>query len=118
MDKENFRFYIKVRTALNIQARIIYEELHSVFGDQAPGLRTVERWSQLFRQGREDIEDEARSGRPITETTFEKKKKRKKKNRENNNKITYIQHKIISHNNQATCYKTEFSRKFIIMILV
>jgi hypothetical protein len=42
MDKETFRFYIKVRTAFNIQARIIYEELHFVFGDQAPGLRTVE----------------------------------------------------------------------------
>ena len=71
MSAENFRFYIKVRTALNIQARIIHDELNSVYGDQAPSLRTVERWSKLFRDGREEIEDEARSGRPITETTFE-----------------------------------------------
>jgi len=69
MNKENFRFYIKVRTALNIPARIIYDELCSVFGDQAPALRTVEWWFKLFREGREDVEDEERPGRPITETT-------------------------------------------------
>ena len=71
MNKKNFRFYIKVRTALNIPARIIYDELCSVFGDQAPALRTVEWWSKLFREGREDVEDEERPGRPITETTSE-----------------------------------------------
>ncbi|CAF1392730.1 unnamed protein product [Rotaria sordida] len=71
MSTENFRFYIKVRTALNIQARIIHNELYSVYGDQAPSLTTVERWSKLFREGREEIEDESRPGRPITETTSE-----------------------------------------------
>ncbi|CAF4474744.1 unnamed protein product, partial [Rotaria sp. Silwood2] len=71
MNKENFRFYIKVRTALNIPARILYDESCSVFGDQAPALRTVEWWFKLFRQGREDVEDEERSGRPITQSTSE-----------------------------------------------
>jgi histone-lysine N-methyltransferase SETMAR len=71
MDKENFRFYIKVRTALDIPARIIYDELCSVFGDQAPALRTVERWSKFFREGREDVEDEERPGRPVIKTTSE-----------------------------------------------
>ncbi|CAF4715888.1 unnamed protein product [Rotaria sp. Silwood2] len=71
MSKENFRFYIKVRTALNVQARVIYEELHSVFADEAPPLRTVERWAKWFREGREEVEDEARPGRPVTETTTE-----------------------------------------------
>ncbi|CAF4211367.1 unnamed protein product, partial [Rotaria sordida] len=71
MSTENFRFYIKVRTALNIQARIIHDELYSVYGDQAPSLTTVKRWSKLFREGREEIEDESRPGRPITETTSE-----------------------------------------------
>ncbi|CAF1411114.1 unnamed protein product [Adineta ricciae] len=69
MSKENFRFYIKVRTALDVQARVIHDELYSVYGDQAPGLSTVERWSKLFREGREELEDDARSGRPISETT-------------------------------------------------
>ncbi|CAF1562328.1 unnamed protein product, partial [Rotaria sp. Silwood1] len=71
MSTENFRFYIKTRTALNIQARIIHDELYSVYGDQAPSLRTVERWSKLFHDGREELEDTARPGRPITETTSE-----------------------------------------------
>ena len=71
MDKEKFRFYIKVRTALDIPARIIYDEVCSVFGDQASGLRKVERWSKLFREGREVAEDEAKPGRSVTEITAE-----------------------------------------------
>ena len=69
MTTENFRFYIKMRTALYIQARIIHDELYAVYGDEAPSLRTVERWSMFFREGREEVEDEARPGRPITQTT-------------------------------------------------
>jgi hypothetical protein len=71
MDKEHVRFYIKVRTALNIPPIVIYNELHTVFGDQAPLLRTVQRWSKAFLEGREEVEDEERSGRPVTETTPE-----------------------------------------------
>lgn len=71
MEKENFRFYIKVRTALNIRPTIIHDELRNVFGDQAPSFSTVARWSQWFRDGREEIEDEPRPGRPVTETTSE-----------------------------------------------
>lgn len=71
MDKENFRFYIKVRTALNIQAVAIHDELRTVFGDDAPSFQTVARWAQWFREGREKIEDEERPGRPVTETTSE-----------------------------------------------
>ncbi|CAF3870852.1 unnamed protein product, partial [Rotaria sp. Silwood1] len=68
---ENFRFYIKVRTALNIEARTIHDELHTVFGDEAPSYRTVARRAQWFREGSEEIEDEERSGRPVTETTLD-----------------------------------------------
>ncbi|CAF3874117.1 unnamed protein product [Rotaria sp. Silwood1] len=71
MNKENFRYYIKVRAALNIPASVIYDELYPVHGDQTPSYRTVRRWAQWFREGREEIEDEARPGRPITETTSE-----------------------------------------------
>ncbi|CAF1347760.1 unnamed protein product [Rotaria sordida] len=71
MSTENFRFYIKVRTAFNIQARIIHDELYSVYSNEAPSLRTLERWSKLFREGREEIEDKARPSRPTTETTSE-----------------------------------------------
>ena len=51
MDKEYFRFYIKVRTSLHIGPIVIHNEFGTLFGD-----------------GRED---EARVGRPITETTAE-----------------------------------------------
>ncbi|CAF4307448.1 unnamed protein product [Rotaria sordida] len=71
MNKKKFLFYIKVRTALNISAGAIYDELYSVCGDQAPSYTTVKRWAKWFREGGEEIEDEARPGRPVTETTFE-----------------------------------------------
>ncbi|CAF4004900.1 unnamed protein product [Rotaria sordida] len=48
MDKEYFRFYIKVRTALHIGPIAIHNELHTVFGDEAPSLRTVQRGSKWF----------------------------------------------------------------------
>ncbi|CAF2018229.1 unnamed protein product [Rotaria magnacalcarata] len=51
---------MKVRTALNVQARVIYEKLHSVFADEGPPLRTVKRWAKWFREGREEVDDEAR----------------------------------------------------------
>ncbi|CAF2882018.1 unnamed protein product [Rotaria sp. Silwood2] len=71
MDKENVRFYIKVRTALGIEARTIHDELYTGFGDKAPSYRTVARWSHLFREDRKEVEDEDRPGRPVTETTSE-----------------------------------------------
>ena len=69
MNKDNFRFYIKVRTALNIEATTIHDELHIVFGDEAPSYRTIARWAQWFHEGREEIEGKERSGRPVTEST-------------------------------------------------
>ncbi|CAF1175193.1 unnamed protein product [Rotaria sordida] len=71
MDKEYFRFYIEVHTALHTVPIVIHNELHTVFGDEASPLRTVQRWSKWFRESREEVEDEERSGRPITETTSE-----------------------------------------------
>ena len=69
MNKENFRFYIKVRTALNISAEMIYDELSSVYGDEALSYATVKRWAAWFREGGEKVEDKASPGRPVTGTT-------------------------------------------------
>ena len=60
MNNENFRFYIKVRTALNIQPKLIHHELYSVFDDQGPSYNIVVNWSRWFREGREDIQDQPR----------------------------------------------------------
>ena len=55
MNNENFRFYIKVRTVLNIQPKLIHDELYSVFGDQGPSINTVAKWSRWFREKNEKI---------------------------------------------------------------
>ncbi|CAF1504520.1 unnamed protein product [Adineta ricciae] len=44
-----------MRTALNISARVIHDEVKSVYGDEAP----------------EETEDKVRPDKPITETTIE-----------------------------------------------
>ena len=51
MNNENFRFYTKVRTAPNIQPKLIHDELYSVFGGQGPSYNTVAKWSRWFREG-------------------------------------------------------------------
>ncbi|CAF1090572.1 unnamed protein product [Rotaria sordida] len=60
-----------MRTALNIEVRVISEEVYSVHAGQAPCLRTVEKWCKRFREDQEELEDKARPGRSFTETTRE-----------------------------------------------
>jgi hypothetical protein len=42
----------------------IRTRLSAQFGDAAYSLRSVQRWRQYIRQGRELLHDEPRSGRP------------------------------------------------------
>ena len=60
MNNGNFRFYIKVRTTLHIQPKLIHDELYSVFGNRSPSYNTVAKWSRWFR---EDIQGQLR---PVT----------------------------------------------------
>ncbi|CAF4770838.1 unnamed protein product [Rotaria socialis] len=69
MNKEQIRAYIKVRTALNMQPKSIFDDLCTALRGQAPSYNTVVRWSKLCREGREEVEDEPRPGRPVIETT-------------------------------------------------
>ena len=69
MNTENFRSYIKVRTALKVKPKTIYDELYSVYTDQALSYSKVAKWSKSFREGCETVEDQPRPGRPVTETT-------------------------------------------------
>ncbi|CAF1189173.1 unnamed protein product [Rotaria sordida] len=71
MNKENFRFYTKVRTALNIPPGVILDELYCVCDDQAPSFVKVKKWAKRFHEDREEVEDEARPSRPVIETTPE-----------------------------------------------
>jgi histone-lysine N-methyltransferase SETMAR len=69
MDKTEFRSYIKVRALLGITSTEIYKELQLACPSQAPQFTCVCKWAKLFRDGRESIEDDPRSGRPITAHT-------------------------------------------------
>ena len=40
-------------------------------GPDAPAYRTVAKWPERFREGREDVNDDLRSGRPVSELTDE-----------------------------------------------
>ena len=46
---------------------MIWNDLNSFAGDEAPSLRIVQRWCKLFKDGRQEIEDLARLVRPIVE---------------------------------------------------
>jgi len=71
MEKEPYRFYIKVRTLLGTPATEIHEDLTTVFGAQSISYSTVQKWSKFFRDGNIEIEDQPRPGRPVTKTTKE-----------------------------------------------
>ncbi|CAF1137798.1 unnamed protein product [Rotaria sordida] len=71
MYKEKCRFYIKVRTGLNIEAITIHDELSTVFGDEVSFFRTVTRWPQWIHEDQQEIEDEERPDRSVNEITAE-----------------------------------------------
>lgn len=66
MDFENLRFYVKTRRLLGVSAIEISNELVSAYGSCAPSYSFVLKWFNLFTDGRENIKDETRSGRPRT----------------------------------------------------
>jgi transposase len=43
-----------------------YEMLHKLCGDEALSRSSVFEWLKLFKDGREDLQDDPRSGRPST----------------------------------------------------
>ncbi|CAF1444507.1 unnamed protein product [Rotaria sordida] len=90
MDKENFHFCIKERTALNIQAKDIHEELCFACGDETPSLKTIEEWSKWFRESREEAEDEVRPDRLVIETTSENIEQQLKEQQKRNEEVRDI----------------------------
>lgn len=71
MDNELNRYYIKIRTILEIDPKTIHEELVTALGPSAPSYTTVTGWAKRFREGREDVNDDPRSGRLVSELTDE-----------------------------------------------
>ena len=67
MEKEPYRFYIKTRTILGLSATAIHDELTTAYGPKAICYSTVQKWAaKYFREGNMEIEDDPRSGRPVS----------------------------------------------------
>ena len=56
---------------MGINPKTIFEELTEALGFDGPSYATVKRWAKRFREGREDVSDDPRSGRPISVLTDE-----------------------------------------------
>ena len=66
MEKEHYRFYIRTRTILGLNATDIHAELTAAYGPKAISYSTVQQWAKYFREGNMEVEDDPRSGRPIS----------------------------------------------------
>ncbi|CAF1477624.1 unnamed protein product, partial [Rotaria sp. Silwood1] len=71
MTDEFNRYYIKIRTILEIDAKTICEELTTVLEPDAPAYSPVAKWVKRFHEERADVNDEFRCGRPILVFTDE-----------------------------------------------
>ncbi|XP_065673917.1 protein GVQW3-like [Hydra vulgaris] len=69
MEKFESRACIKTRALLEVTAQAITDDLVLVHGDQVRKYSTVAKWATLFKDGRESLEDNPRSGHPQTTYT-------------------------------------------------
>ena len=56
---------IEFLTLEGVQTIDIYDRAARVYGESAPSYATVKRWAGEFRKGRQSLEGENRSGRPV-----------------------------------------------------
>ncbi|CAF1574709.1 unnamed protein product [Adineta steineri] len=63
------RSYIKTRLLLGLTATQIHNELAAVYGPDVVSYSAVTRWIQRFLNKRESLEDNPRSGRPLSAIT-------------------------------------------------
>ncbi|XP_031622603.1 protein GVQW3-like [Contarinia nasturtii] len=68
MDKIEYRAVIKFLTKESVAPKDINDRLRAVYGERAPSYATVKLWAKQFKLGRESLEDDPRSGRPIEAT--------------------------------------------------
>ena len=65
------RYAIRFCVRLQINATETFKKLKQAYGDQVLSRAQVFRWHKAFLFGRETVEDEPRSGRPVTSRTEE-----------------------------------------------
>ncbi len=66
MDNICIRSYIKTRLLLGLTAVQIHNELCVAYGPEVVSYRTVARWIRRFSDGHDSLEDNPRSGRPLS----------------------------------------------------
>ena len=66
MEKEPYRFYIKIRIILGLSPAVIHDELTIAYGPKAISYSTVQKWAKFFREGNMEIEDDPQSGCPVS----------------------------------------------------
>ena len=71
MDRQKFeqRCAIKFCVKLGESATVTYEKLQKAYGEHSLSRAHVFRWHKSFLEGREQVEDEPRAGRPSTSKT-------------------------------------------------
>ena len=65
-NNSEIRANIKFLTKLEWKPRKIIEALQQVYGDSSPSKSVVYDWINRFKNGREDLKDNPREGRPST----------------------------------------------------
>ena len=58
------RSVIRFLNARNVLPSEIHHQICQVYGDNAMSDSMVRKWVRMFNEGRENVHDEARSGRP------------------------------------------------------
>jgi len=66
MDNICIRSYVKTRLLLGLTAIQIHSELCIAYGPEVVSYRTVARWIRRFSDGQDSLEDNPRSGRPLS----------------------------------------------------
>ena len=65
------RSVIKFLTKEGKKPKEIHERINAVYGDISPSYYQVKFWFKQFKWGRESIEDDSRSGRPVEASSKE-----------------------------------------------
>lgn len=68
ISRSDQRSYIKIETLRGKSPTKIHSALHEVCRDSVVDRSTVSRWASCFHEGRVSIQDDPRSGRPVTAT--------------------------------------------------
>jgi histone-lysine N-methyltransferase SETMAR len=68
ISRSDQRSYIKVETLRGKNPTEIHNDLYDVCGNSVVDRSVVSQWASRFREGRVSIQDEPRSGRPVTAT--------------------------------------------------